>query len=57
MTEHDIEEEFLSLVEEHGPDYFLTLLIQHLSQQEDASYLDLVRDLKRAQHRLRALSS
>lgn len=59
MTQHDIEEEFLSLVDEHGPDYFLALLIRHLLRQEDQepAHQELIRDLKRAQHRLRTLSS
>jgi hypothetical protein len=59
MTHHDIEEEFLSLVDEHGPDYFLTLLIQYMSRQEDQepAHQELIKDLKRLQHRLRTLSS
>ena len=53
----DIQEEFLSLVDEHGVDYFLTLLIEHMSRQEeqDQAMRELTRDLKRVQHRLRAL--
>jgi hypothetical protein len=48
--------EFLDLLNEYGPDYVISLLIRYAELQDDDAHQELIKDLKRAQHRFRTLS-
>ncbi len=56
MQHDNMAEEFLDLLNEYGPDHVISLLIRYAELQDDDAHQELIKDLKRAQHRFRTLS-